>query len=113
MLESRDGIQDSYNRAAQAVWYIGTGLGLLQSLQRVGRPFPERPAGRVEAIEAETSEIELNCLVCSHEKAEAINKALQDGRSLRELETEYNISRSTLSRHKNRCLGLSAARIAE
>ena len=110
-VEGKDKISETYDRAAQAVFYIGAGLGLLQSLKREDRPIPEREATEFEAIEPETSEVEPNCRVCNHEKVEEINKALQNGRPLRELETEFDVSRSTLSRHKNNCLSLGAIRI--
>jgi len=110
-VEGSDKISESYDRAAQAVFYISAGLGLLQSLKREDRPIPEREATEFEAIEPETTEVELDCCVCNHEKVAEINKALQNGRPLREMETEYNVSRSTLSRHKNNCLSLGAIRI--
>lgn len=114
MLDTEDGVTDSYDRAAQAVWYIGAGLGSLQGLKREDRPIPEKPAGEFDgALGSGTSEIELNCLVCNHEKTAEINKALQDGRPLRDIEAEYQVSRSTLSRHRNRCLNLGAIRIRE
>jgi len=113
ILEGKDGVTYSYDRAAQAVWYISAGLGLLQSLIRIDRPIPEREATEFEAIDPLTSEVELNCRVCNHEKVAEINKALQDGRPLRELEVEFNVSRSTLSRHKNNCLNLGAIRFRD
>ena len=60
-----------------------------------------------------TSEVELSCRVCQHPEREAIDKALREGRSLRDIETEFNVPRSTLSRHKNRCLNLGAIRVVE
>jgi len=54
--------------------------------------------------ESETTEVESSCRVCQHRERGAIDKALQEGRSLRDIETEFNVSRSTLSRHKRNCL---------
>ncbi|GAI78909.1 unnamed protein product [marine sediment metagenome] len=63
--------------------------------------------------EGETTEVESSCRVCQHRERGAIDKALQEGRSLRDIETEFNVSRSTLSRHKNHCLNLRAIRLVE
>ena len=109
MLDGKDGVTDSYDRAAQAVWYISAGLGLLQSLIREDRPIPERPATEFEAIEPETEAG--SCIVCSHAEIEAINSLLRQGKPLRDIESEYGVNRSSLSRHKNNCLNLGAIRV--
>jgi len=109
MLEGKDGIMDCHDRAAQAVWYISAGLGLLQSLKREDRPFPERPASEFEAIEPETG----SCIVCSHPEVEAINNLLRQGKPLRDIEAGFDISRSSLSRHKNNCLNLGAIKVVK
>ena len=110
VLEGADKVTDAQDRASQAVSYITAGLGLLQNLQRVDRPFPERPATE---FEGELGTPEPNCLGCQHSRAEEINKALQAGRPLRGLEDEFSISRSTLSRHRGRCLNLGPIRMVE
>ncbi|MFC1938582.1 helix-turn-helix domain-containing protein [Chloroflexota bacterium] len=48
-----------------------------------------------------------SCIVCSHAEAETINSLLRQGKSLRDIESEFDVSRSTLSRYKNRCLNLA------
>ena len=63
------------------------------------------------AVEGETIEVESSCLVCREREREAIDKALQEGRSLRDIETEFNVPRSTLSRHKRNCLNLGTVRM--
>jgi hypothetical protein len=112
-LEMREGTQQANDRASEAYTYLVWAVGILSNLQKGISALPLKPVeGLLElGNEPETSEVELNCRVCNHEKAEAINKALQDGRSLRDLETEFNISRSTLSRHKNNCLNFGAVRM--
>ena len=54
-----------------------------------------------------------SCVVCQHPEREAIDKALHNGRSLRDIESEFGTSRSSLSRHKSRCLNLGAMRITD
>ena len=114
-LEMADGEVDALGKASEAYSYLGAALGIVASLQKRINTVHQRPAEGLLAIDndPETSEVELNCRLCSHEKAAEINKALQDARSLRDIETEYNISRSTLSRHKNRCLNLGVIRIVD
>ncbi|MDD5095224.1 MAG: hypothetical protein PHV74_12740 [Dehalococcoidia bacterium] len=114
MLEGRDGIADAHDRAAQAYFYLSAGLGLLQSLKREDRPFPERPAGEFEAIEeSETFEEPPTCSACAHAQVEMINQRLKEGVSLRTLEEQFGISKSTLSRHKRKCLGIEAVRMVD
>lgn len=115
-LEMTEPGERSLGKMKQAAAYFDYCLSILVSHRKgamTAYPRPTDASLLLDKDEPETFEIELTCRVCSHEKAEAINKALQDGRPLRELETEYNVSRSTLSRHKNRCLNLGAIRIAE
>lgn len=112
-LEMTQPSERSFGKALQAAAHLEYCLGILVSFRKGAMTVNLRPTDRGLLLdgEPETSEVELACLVCQHEKAEAINKALQDGRPLRELEAEYGVSRSTLSRHKNRCLSLGAARM--
>ena len=51
MLDGRDGVEDSYARAAEAHFYLSAGCGLLQSLFRRDAPIPQRPASEFESIE--------------------------------------------------------------
>ena len=102
-LEGSDGIGYVNDRAAQAVFSINSGLGLLQSLVRVDRPIPARPPSEFETINImpETSEEKLNCCVCNHANVAEINTALKNGASLRDIEAQYqSVSRSSLSRHR-------------
>jgi hypothetical protein len=99
MLEGSDNVSDAQDRAAQAVWYISAGLGLLQSLKREDRPIPERPATEFEAIDNDPYP-DPPCKVCQHPERAAIDKALAEGVSLRDIASQYGISKSTVDRHK-------------
>lgn len=101
----------SYGKARQAFQYFQYCIGILSSFKKGSMSVRARPTDDSLLLDTETTEV--NCLVCQHDRLNEINKALQAGRPLRELETEYNVSRSTLSRHKNRCLNLEAISIAE
>ncbi len=81
---------------------LGILAGFTKEIQEVGLGKANNPL--VE------NEVETSCRVCEHPKVEAINKALTEGKSLRTIETEYNVPRSTLSRYKNNCLNLGTIR---
>jgi len=112
-LEMTEPGERSPGMAAQAVAYFEYCVSILASFRKgtMATHLYPTDTGLLLDGESETPEIELACLVCQHEKVEVINKALQDGRPMRELEAEYGVSRSTLSRHKNRCLNLGAIRL--
>jgi len=116
-LEMSDGTQKADGKASEAYAYLQWCCGILAGLKKGFSALPLKPADNplVEVVYPESDDApETSCLVCNHEKAAEINKALQDGqRSLRELETYFNVSRSTLSRHKNRCLNLGAVRFTD
>lgn len=101
MLEGADRVSDAYDRAAQAVWYIGAGCGLLQSLIRTDRSLLERAATEFEAIEPDADPYPgPPCKVCQDPEREAIDKAIKEGVSLRDIASQYGISKSTVDRHK-------------
>lgn len=109
ILRMASGQTDSYDVAAMGLFHLNAGLGLLSQLVKGEMTVPQQPAGEFDGKlegepEAEPLEVDVNCRVCRHPSREAIDKALQSGRSLRDIETEFNVPRSTLSRHKNRCL---------
>ena len=111
VLEGKDGIADCRDRATQAFWYIGAGLGLLQSLKR---GLSQLPLKKAEGLLGNEPESEAGgCIVCSHVEVKAINNLLRQGKPLRDIESEFEVSRSSLSRHKNNCLNLGAVRIHE
>jgi hypothetical protein len=120
MLEMASGISESYDAAAMALFHLRAGLGFLTNLTKGEMTVPEKPPGEFDGdlgVEPElnpgTAEVEANCRICQHPEREAIDKALKANRSLRDIETEFNVSRSTLSRHKNRCLNLGTAKARE
>ena len=103
--------EQSFGKSTEALRYLEYCAGILANFQR-GFMKPSA-ASTDEALLLDTEPETGSCSVCDHPEAEAINKQLREGKSLRDLEAEFSISRSTLSRHKNRCLNLGAIRIAE
>lgn len=97
--------ETSFGKAEDAARYLQYAVGILQSYTKGAMPAITREGDDSLLLDGEP-ELTGGCLVCQHERLDMINDALQDERPLRELEAEYNVSRSTLSRHKNRCLKL-------
>ncbi|MFC1944690.1 hypothetical protein ACFLX5_04290 [Chloroflexota bacterium] len=98
------------------LWYMHATYGYLAHLAKgdmaaFQREVDDGVGHDTENEGDENQSQEGGCIVCHHEAVEAINKRLQEGTPLRELESEYGISRSTLSRHRNRCLNLGAIRV--
>ncbi|MFA5064955.1 MAG: helix-turn-helix domain-containing protein [Dehalococcoidia bacterium] len=90
---------DPYDASAQAFFYLRSGHGLLVALKREERPIPKRLAGEFEAIDNDPYP-DPPCSVCQHPEKEAIDKAIKEGVSLRDIADKYGPSKSTLSRHK-------------
>ena len=110
----------AWQKADEAVWYLMGGYGLLANLVRGEMRINQREAEGLLSLEGETSsdgEIssdgETSCKVCRSEQREAIDKAIKEGRTLRDIEAEFGVSKATLSRHKNNCLNLGAVRLHE
>lgn len=100
MLEMASGVTPSYDVAAQGLFYLQAGYGLLANLTKGKLTPPEKPAGEFDgSLEADIYP-DPACGICQHPEREAIDKALQSGRSLRDIESEFGVSRSSLSRHK-------------
>lgn len=113
-LEMATASEQSFGKSTRALCYLEYCAGILADFRK-GFMVPIAPLTDDSLLldsELET-EPEPSCSICAHSEAEAINKQLREGKSLRDLEAEFSISRSTLSRHKNRCLNLGAIRIAE
>lgn len=92
----------SYEAVAQAIWYLNAGYGLLMNLKKgqMTINLKEFDDGLGKDSEGE-EEAPRRCSVCDHPSRDAINKALLQGRSLRDIEAEFDaVSRSSLSRHK-------------
>ncbi len=49
------------------------------------------------------------CRVCGHEERRAIEKAIRAGTSLRDIERRFQVSRSSVDRHKRECMTRGAA----
>ena len=112
ILDMASGVSESYDVAAQAFFYLQSGLGLLANLTKGEMTIPGKPAGEFDGeLEPETESG--SCIVCSHPEVEAINSLLRQGKPLRDIEAEFDVSRSSLSRHKNNCLNLGAVRVRE
>ena len=105
-----EGLSD---KESEALKYLQYSIGILADFRKGFMSSHSKPTDDSLLLDNETEPPAVNCLVCNHEKLEDINRALQDGRPLRELETEFDISRSTLSRHKNSCLNLGGVRFID
>jgi hypothetical protein len=53
------------------------------------------------------------CTVCKHENLEAVNQALLNGVSLRDIAGQFGLSRSALQRHKDEHIPAAMARAKE
>jgi len=111
MLEMEGGLVSADNKAIEAVSYLIAAHGCLAGLKKGQSRLPLKKAEGLLENEPETEAG--GCIVCSHAEIETINNLLRQGKSLRDIESQFDVSRSTLSRHKNRCLNLGAIRIAE
>lgn len=105
---------DALDKANEAYSYFSAVLGILGGFMKGTANLSPKPAEGLMAIDNE-DETELgNCIVCQHAEVERINQAFKDGKSLRFIEAEFgDVSRSSLSRHKNTHLNLGAIRIVE
>jgi len=109
-LEMIGGQVDALGKASEAYGYFTSALGILSSFTKgISRPSLAPIEGLAAIDEAEA----VSCIVCSHAKVEEINRALAEGESLRDIEAEFSVSRSSLSRHKNNCLNLGAIRMRD
>lgn len=95
---------DAHGKAAEAYSYFMSALGILTHFTKGNSQVPLSPAEGLMAIENEPETEAGTCIVCSHSEIETINKLLKDGKSLRAIEDEFGVSRSSLSRHKNNCM---------
>ena len=110
VITGKDGVSDCHDRAAEALYYIRSGCGLLQSLQRENRAVLGQvtpTAGTDDDEDDSADEVEtvgVACSICRHERATDIVAALESGRSLRDIGAEFNVSKSALSRHRGHLL---------
>jgi len=97
-LEMAGGEAEAYGKPREAYSYLVATYGILTNLQKGISSLPAGPDGEFDGeLKAESGPA---CIVCQHPELEAIDKALQNGRSLRDIEAEFGISKSSLSRHK-------------
>ena len=112
-IEGRDGVQDTANRAGQALVYLRWTGGLLGSLVRsdaavgqsesAGGTAPAdtdlpptddpNPAGAAEGGQS-------SCSVCASPQRDDIDAALRAGKTLRSVAESRGVSKSTLGRHR-------------
>lgn len=121
MLELSPGTVPAYGKALEMFSYFQASLGLLSNFRKgvmtASLKGVDDGVGMPEDLEEDSDEEEVSqdrsCIVCESPDCPAIDRALQDGRSLRDIEAEYGISRSSLSRHKNNCLNAGAVRVLD
>ncbi len=103
--------EHSLGQVTRAAMHLQACVGILANFRKGSMSAYTHPGDSALLLdgegEAETpaEAPEVRCPVCLHERVAEIDKGLQEGRSLRDLEAEYNVSRSTLSRHRNKCGG--------
>jgi len=110
-LEMIGGQVDALNKASEAYSYFMSAHGILAGFTKGISDLPLRSAEGLMAIDNEPETEAGSCIVCSHAEVEAINNLLRQGKPLRDIESEFEVSRSSLSRHKNNCLNLGAVRV--
>lgn len=110
-LEMVGGEVDARGKASEAYTYLQWAYGILANFQKGIITTPLKPVEGLLDNEPETEAG--SCMLCSHTEVETINKLLRDGKSLRDIEAEFSVSRSTLSRHKRLCLNLGSIRITD
>jgi len=92
--------EQSFGKARQAFQYFQYCIGILSSFKKGSMSVHARPTDDGLLLDTETETTEVNCLVCQHPEREAIDKALTEGVSLRDIASQYGISKSTVDRHK-------------
>lgn len=110
-LEMAGGQVDALGKASEAYSYFTSALGILAGFQKGVSTLPLRSAEGLMAIDNEPETEAGSCIVCSHAEVETINNLLRQGKPLRDIESDFEVSRSSLSRHKNNCLNLGVIRI--
>jgi hypothetical protein len=109
-LTMKGGKVDARDKAGEAYNYLIWTVGILSSFEKSLSQVNLKDAEGLMAIEPESGNG--RCVVCSHPEVETINNLLRQGKPLRDIESEFdNISRSSLSRHKNKCLKLGIIKI--
>ncbi|MGD0794948.1 MAG: hypothetical protein ABR958_05075 [Dehalococcoidales bacterium] len=103
-LRMKDGTVSSDDMAARAFINLKWARGILADMEKGLPQLPLRKAEGLLVLE-DDPEIEVGtCCVCSHADVETINGLLKNGKPLRDIESQFSVSRSSLSRHKKNCL---------
>jgi hypothetical protein len=111
-LTMKGGQIDARDKAREACNYLIWAVGILSSFEKSLSQVNLKEAEGLMAIDNKPIEPETgSCIICSHIHAERINNLLRQGKPLRDIEAEFAVSKSSLSRHKNRCLNLGAIRV--
>ena len=98
-LEMEGGQVDALNKASEAFAYFTAVVGILTGFTKgISAIGLKRVEGLMAIDETETESAD--CIVCSHAEVETINNLLSQAKSLRDIESEFDVSRSSLSRHK-------------
>ena len=119
----RGGLTDPQYVGGDALRALNHAFTLLTGLEVINGIIPTREPAGFEVfsdghdpdipgaeIAEEVSEVESpkesagDCFVCRHPMCESVNKFLEEGHNLRDIEEYSGISRSSISRHKNNCL---------
>lgn len=109
------GDQDySYDKAAEGIYSLRAGYGFLVAIVRGSMAAFQREMDDGVGHSGDDDPYpDPGCSVCQHLEREAIDKALKEGVPLRTIEAGHGVSRSSLDRHKHRCLNLGPIRITE
>jgi hypothetical protein len=113
ILVMADGKTPAYDRAAEALWYMQAAYGFLANLVKGEMTAFQREVDDGVGYSTEPETEAGNCIVCRHSYVETINNLLRQGKPLRDIESEFDVSRSSLSRHKNLCMNLGAVRFTD
>ncbi len=112
-LEMKGGQVDAYGKAPEANAYFMAAVGILAGFTKGVRAIPLKPVEGLVAIDNEPETEARSCVICSHAEVETINNLLRQGKPLRDIESEFGVSRSSLSRHKSRCLNEGVIRVTD
>jgi len=112
-LEMTEPGEHSLGKMVQALQYLGSCLGILQSFRKgtmAAHPHPTDGSLLLDSEPYPEPYPDPPCKVCQHTEREAIDSALTEGASLRDIASQYGISKSTVDRHKahRKALGSSA-----
>lgn len=101
-LQMKSGVEKVEGKANEAAQYFMACIGLLDQLVKGEVQATSQDAEGLLANDPETEKA--SCIVCAHPDVAIINGLLMEGtKTMRELEVEYKVSRSSLSKHKNNC----------